>query len=146
MNEQQKERLIKHLNFLREELNDYDLFKGVTWEVYSKDKSKRREMERWIENLVNSSIDISKLILTAEEVRLPETYKDVVSNGALRVGSSEEEAKNLARWVALRNIVAHEYLDIRWDSIRKFIKEAGSLYQNFLKRVTEYLKKRLKTK
>ncbi|MFN3466281.1 MAG: hypothetical protein ACK4WF_01095 [Candidatus Brocadiales bacterium] len=48
MNKQQKERLVRHLNFLQEEIRDYTLFKDITWKIYDNDKSKRRELERWI--------------------------------------------------------------------------------------------------
>ena len=68
MKEEIKERLIKHLRFLEEEIKDYPSFRELTWEDYRMDKIKIRNVERWIENLVNSSIDLSKLILTAEEI------------------------------------------------------------------------------
>lgn len=143
MNKQQKERLVRHLDFLQEEIGDYTLFKSITWKIYDNDKSKRRELERWIENLVNSCIDISKLILTAEGKRLPETYKEIVQHATLVLGFTEEEVNSLSQLVILRNIVAHEYLDIRWASIKRFLEEAGPLYKNFSEKVKEYLKKRL---
>jgi uncharacterized protein YutE (UPF0331/DUF86 family) len=31
--------------------------------------------------------------------------------------------EDMAKWVRLRNILAHEYLDIRWKQIERFIKE-----------------------
>lgn len=42
MKEEIKERIIKHLNFLEEELKDYQLFKNITPEIYKIDRSKRR--------------------------------------------------------------------------------------------------------
>jgi len=142
MKEELKERLAKHLNFFEEEIKDYPLFKNITWEIYRTNKSKRREVERWIENLVNSSIDISKLVLTAENVTLPETYREIVSSLTLVKGFDKEEAEKLSQWVRLRNIVAHEYLDIRWDSIEKFIQETEPAYKNFLEKVKKYLKEK----
>ncbi|MEW6457073.1 MAG: hypothetical protein AB1410_10225 [Acidobacteriota bacterium] len=61
MREEVKERLIKHLNFIEEEINDYSHFGNITWEIYRTDRNQRRNVEKWIENLVNSSIDISKI-------------------------------------------------------------------------------------
>jgi len=142
MKEEIKERLIKHLNFLEQEIKDYPLFRRVSWEVYRDNRSKRRNLERWIENLVNSSIDISKLILVYKDRKLPETYKEIVLYLRLIKGFNKVETRKLAEWVKLRNIVAHEYLDIRWESIRKFIHETEPLYQNFLKKVKEYVKEK----
>jgi uncharacterized protein YutE (UPF0331/DUF86 family) len=36
-------------------------------------------------------------------------------------GFGQLEAEQLSKWVRLRNIVTHEYLDIKWSSISKFI-------------------------
>lgn len=81
-------------------------------------------MERWIENIVNSSIDISKIILVSEKVSLADTYRELVASLSLIPGFSKEDMETLAEWVRFRNIIAHEYLDIRWGSIKKFIQEA----------------------
>ena len=43
----------------------------------------------------------------------------------------------------LRNILAHEYLDVRWNSIERFISQSEPLYEKFINEVKEYLKKKL---
>jgi len=60
-------RLTRLLDFLENELKDYKKFESLLWEDYNKDRSKRRDVERWIENIVNSSIDITKIILSRRE-------------------------------------------------------------------------------
>jgi len=132
-------RLIKHLTFLENELKDYETFGILSWKEYNDDRGKRRNVERWIENIINSSIDIAKLILTSEDRSLPDTYKDIVKNLSLVADFSEEGMGKLSRWVSLRNIISHEYLDIRWASIQKFISESKPFYEDFLKRVKNYL-------
>jgi uncharacterized protein YutE (UPF0331/DUF86 family) len=135
-----KFRLIKHLTFLENELKDYQTFETLSWKEYNGDRGKRRNVERWIENIINSSIDIAKLILTSEDRSLPDTYKDIVKNLSLVADFSEEDMGKLSRWVSLRNIISHEYLDIRWASIRKFISESKPFYEDFSKKVENYLK------
>jgi len=119
-----KVRLIKHITFLENELEDFEAFKSLSWEEYQRERSKRRDVERWIENIVNSSIDISKIILVSEKVSLADTYRELVASLSLIPGFSKEDMETLAEWVRFRNIIAHEYLDIRWGSIKKFIQEA----------------------
>jgi uncharacterized protein YutE (UPF0331/DUF86 family) len=133
-------RLIKHLTFLENELKDYETFETLSWKEYNGDRGKRRNVERWIENIINSSIDIAKLILTSKGLSLPDTYKDIVKNLSLVADFSEEGMEKLSRWVSLRNIISHEYLDIRWASIQKFMSESKPFYEDFLKRVKNYLK------
>ncbi len=139
-------RLIKHLTFLENELRDYATFETLSWKEYNGDRAKRRNVERWIENIINSSIDIAKLILTSEGRSLPDTYKDMVKNLSLVGDFSEEEMGKLTRWVSLRNIISHEYLDIRWTSIQKFISESKPFYEGFFKKAKNYLNEHLEDK
>ena len=144
MNKEIKYRLIKHITFLENELNDYEIFKALSWDEYNKDRSRRRDVERWIENIVNSSIDISKIILFSEKKTLPDTYKDIIAFLALLPDFNEDNVKKLAECVKLRNIISHEYLDIKWLPIKRFISESKPLYEDFLKQVKDYLEKKLR--
>ncbi len=147
MKEEARLRLLKHINFLEEELKDYQKFKSIKQKDYTEDRDKRRNVERWIENIINSSIDISKIILALEDIRLPDNYKEIVKSVSIVKGLNvaETEAEALSNWVWFRNIVAHEYLDIRWNSIKKFVNETEPLYKGFLEKLKQYLEKQLET-
>lgn len=138
-----KYRLIKHMSFLENELKDYSLFKSLSWKEYNEERTKRRDVERWIENIINSSIDISKIILTSEDKALPDTYKAIVKNLSLVSGFSAGNMEKLVEWVGLRNIISPEYLDIRWSSINRFITETETLYKDFLDKTKAYLEKKI---
>mgnify|MGYP001618036664 FL=1 len=114
--------LRKHLDFLVSEIRDWDDYASVTWKEYSLDRKKRRELERWIENIINSSVDIAKHALSIKDIPLPESYTRIVAALDL-IDQFEPLGAKLAGWVKLRNVITHEYLDIRWDSIKSFIKE-----------------------
>ena len=136
-----KYRLIKHMSFLENELKDYSLFKSLSWKEYNEERTKRRDVERWIENIINSSIDISKIILTSEDKAIPDTYKAIVKNLSLISGFSAKNMEKLVEWVGLRNIISHEYLDIRWTSITRFITDTEPLYKDFWVRQRLILRK-----
>ena len=136
-----KVRLIKHITFLEDELEDFEMFRSLSWEEYSRERAKRRNVERWIENIINSLIDISKIILVSEDASLPDTYRELVASMSLIPGFRKENMGTLSEWVRFRNIIAHEYLDIRWASIKKFIQEAEPLFTNFVKEVQKYLER-----
>ena len=143
MKEEVKARLVKHIAFLGEEIKDYVLFRQVTWNDYRTNRSTRRDLERWIENIISSSIDIAKIILSSEGITLSDTYREVVLSLSLVKGFDSEEAGELSKWVRFRNIISHEYLDIRWTSIKRFIAETEPLYKRFLNNVKEYVKDKL---
>lgn len=143
MREELKQRMLKHLNFLEFEMRDYSKFKKLTWTDYTTDVDKRRSVERWTENIINSSIDISKNILTLEGISLPDNYKEIVLLISLVKGLSFDKAELLSQWVKFRNIISHEYLDIRWSSIKRFITDTEPLYKDFLDKTKAYLEKKI---
>jgi len=77
-------------------------------------------------------VDIAKIVLESSELPPPNTYRDIVlALPALGV-LDEPLAQQLGNMVRLRNIVAHEYLDIRWASLRRFIDEAPAAVEEFM--------------
>lgn len=139
MRKEDRERLIKLLDYLESEVNDYPAFSKLTWEIYQKDKEKRRNVERWIENIVMSSIDIAKILLASADRPIPESYKEILYNIGLIGDFDEEFGKKLSKWASLRNIVAHEYLDIRWRNIKEFIGESEPVFREFVKGIKKIL-------
>lgn len=135
MRKEERERLIRLLDYLESEVDDYPAFSQLTWEMYQKDKVKRRNVERWIENIVMSSIDIAKILLASENRPIPESYKEILYNIGLIGDFNEEFGKKLSRWAGLRNIVVHEYLDIRWRNIKEFIRESEPVFRELIKGV-----------
>lgn len=121
-------------------MKDWDDYLTITWKIYSLDRKKRREVERWIENIINSSIDIAKLTLYMKGIPLPESYTRIVASLDL-IETFDPIGKNLSKWVKLRNVITHEYLDIRWDSIKSFIKETRPLYEELRKKTEDFISK-----
>lgn len=128
--------LIEHLTFLENELADLAKFQNFSRKDYFADSDKRRNMERWLENIVMSSLDIAKVILASEKKDVPQTYRETLRIfGILYFDASF--ADKFSEFADLRNIVAHKYLDVRWERIQKFIKEAKELYPIFVQKIKE---------
>ncbi len=135
-----KIRLIERMQFLKSELEEIEGFKNLAYREYCEDKVKRRNIERWAENIINATIDIAKIILAAEKREIPKTYEQALLNFGFFVGLKEKEAARLASFAWLRNILAHEYLDIIYNRIKKFIIESPFLY----KKIFVFLSKKTK--
>lgn len=136
---EEKVRLLERVQFLDSELEELDVFKKITFEDYRTDKSKRRNIERWTENIINAMIDISKIVLASEKKQMPKTYEEVLSSLALFTGLSENQAGRFSRIARLRNILAHEYLDILYQQLRGFIKIFPSIYKHIWVFLQKYL-------
>lgn len=135
-----KERLIRITDFLQQELKDFkDKFLNLTGKDYKTNSDIRRNIERCIENIVNASLDIAKIILVNEEIAIPETYREYFLSLSAKNVIGEDIASILADGVRIRNILAHQYLDIRWNKIESFIKTDWKAYETFLDYIKKYL-------
>lgn len=121
-------RLIQITDFLQNELKDYEMFRDISNKEYESDAYKRRNVERWTENIVNASIDIAKILLASERKKLPQTYRLILNGLSDLEGFDETNAGKLSGNAKLRNILAHQYLDIRFKQIKDFLKEADKIY------------------
>jgi len=139
LTEADKGRLIRMVDFLETELKDFPNFTDLDQRIYESDASKRREVERWAENLVNCSIDIAKVLLASEKKRVPDTYKNMLRSLFLLPKFDEKIAQKLAGFAGLRNLLAHEYLDVRFNQIKKFTQESEPVYKKLIGFVKNFL-------
>lgn len=135
-----RDRIRRILVFLEEEVNDYGRFRALTFEEYSRERPKKRDVEHWIEQLVNAVIDVAKIILASERRPIPETYAEMIATlGSVEPFGEGGLCEKLASWVQLRNILAHEYLDLRWKNISEFVGATEPLWQDFTRRTKKFL-------
>lgn len=140
LSETDKARLRKILVFFENSLEEFEKFKKMMFDEYAMNLEKRRDIERWAENLMNAVLDASKIILASEKKPLPDTYKKIVLEAGLLFGFNQEERELLSEWVELRNIIAHEYLEILWERINYLVRNAKPYLEKFLKKAKEFLK------
>ena len=133
-------RLFRILDFSVSEIDYLQRFLKIDYRIYLKDADKRHALERCIENIVNSSLDIAKILLISENIPIPGSYKEYFMELSARGYLTEATMNILANGVKLRNILAHEYLDIRWSQIEGFLKGGWKNYKLFIKTVREKIK------
>lgn len=127
--------LKKRLMFLENELADLPLFKNLTQREYIENRQSKRSVERWVENIINASLDITKTLLASKRKQIPETYREILWSLQLLPGFSAELSEQFAGWASLRNILSHEYLDLRWKEINGFIRVCEPFMNEFIKGV-----------
>jgi len=128
-----KSKLIPHLDYLEKELTfclEYKI--EIDWKVYQTKRSKRLEIERWVETLINATLDIAKMLLTIMGEEIPETSREVLFQIGSRIYDKEEEAENFSELAKIRNTLAHRYLDMKWGDIKRFLQIAPQLFPTFL--------------
>jgi predicted nucleotidyltransferase/uncharacterized protein YutE (UPF0331/DUF86 family) len=131
-------RLLRILDFLGEELADSGKFANLSRSGYLNDRTLRRNVERWVENLVNASIDIAKIVLASQGLPMPQTYRETLSD-LVAVPGFEEIAPELAAFSRVRNLLAHEYLDTRFPEIQRIANRANELYGKLARASREWI-------
>lgn len=119
---QDRTRLIRYLKFLECEFNEIGEIKEMSYRDYITDRFKRKVVERWCENIVMAILDIAKILLASERISPPQTYKEILQIFGT-IYFNEDFGKKISWFAIMRNIIVHEYLDIKWRRIEKFIYE-----------------------
>lgn len=139
LEEATKHSLLRRLEFARSELNDLKEYTNLDYQTYSTQRVIRRNVERMIENICNALTDIGKIIIAQSDDEMPETYKEVfVRLGALGF-IDQDLAAALAGATKLRNVLAHQYLDIKWQYIREFLVHDVKEAERFVAVVERWL-------
>lgn len=131
LSSEQREIIVRRLDFLRLEVSDIPCFVGMTQAEYLENRDRRRSLERLAENVVNCSIDVAKILLSSRDLPIPDTYRDVVLQMGIAGFVDTAVAERLAEMTRLRNILAHQYLDIRWAGLCSFIEDAPMVMKEF---------------
>lgn len=137
---EEKTKLMERFQLLDSELEEIETFQKLTFKEYQEEKIKRRNIERWAENIINALIDISKIVLASEKKRMPRAYEESLFDFGMLMRLDEKESRKFARFANLRNILAHEYLDILYERIQRFIREFPAIYIKIFEFLNEYLK------
>jgi uncharacterized protein YutE (UPF0331/DUF86 family) len=88
-------------------MNDISQFRGITFEEYAGDSGLRRNNKRWIENIINALIDVSKIIIASEKQQIPQTYRETVRRLSVMEHFPAGLLESLSQTIRLRNILAH---------------------------------------
>jgi uncharacterized protein YutE (UPF0331/DUF86 family) len=94
LNPADKLKLIPHVDYIEREMVFHSTYEKETdWKIYQSQRNKRMEIERWVESLINATLDISKMLLTIMGEEIPETSREVLYRVGSRIYSKEEEAE-----------------------------------------------------
>ena len=119
-----RSRLERIADFIETELQDRERFRDVTQHRYRSDRDLRRNLDRWVEILINAAIDIGKIVLSSAQRPIPYTYGQILAELETLPDFAALSGR-LQPLAALRNLMAHEYLDLRFGRITRFVDEGA---------------------
>ncbi len=127
-----RQRLARTRDVIWQELSLRELFVDMDRGTYHGDPKTRLAVERWIENLVNASIDAAKILLVGHDIRVPHTYRETLEALGRLPGFETDISERLGEFARLRNVLAHEYLDVKFDQIAAFLGSAEPIFERFI--------------
>ena len=134
-----RESLIRRLEFARSELEDFQPLRKLDYFTYQKDRFQRRNVERIIENICNVLVDVTKIILAQTETPIPGSYREAILVLGEQKVISLELAKELSQMMRLRNVLAHQYLDLKWEAIQDFLLTGAGQVEVLLSSLDHWL-------
>lgn len=142
MNQTDKTKLIPHIRFIEKEMEFLEIYKReIDWNVYQSQREKRLEVERWTECVINAVLDTSKMLFSINREDVPETSRDLLFKIGAYIYKKEEDALSFSELARIRNTLAHRYLDLKWNDIKRFLQIAPELLPAFLDHVKKQIHK-----
>lgn len=119
LSEVDRRRLERILDYVDEEMQDRMRRGAISSATYRGDRDARRNLDRRVETLITAAIDIGKTILASEHRPVPQTYGQILADleGLPALSGLCGRLRPLA---PLRNLMAHEYSDLRYSRVAQF--------------------------
>ena len=133
-----KSRLQRTLDYVETELQDRSKFRGVTLQHYRTDRDVRRNVDHWILMLINAALDIGKIVLASQRRPVPYTYGQILAE-LESVEHFSDLGGQLQPLAPLRNVLAHEYLELRFDRVARFADTGAPAIGRLAKLAQEWL-------
>jgi len=132
------DKLVLRLTKLDEFVLDLHKFKGITQEELEANTSKAREVDRTLELACECVLDISRLIVSDQRLKIPEDSKGYI----LALGEAgildKDFAQEFSKIAGFRNILVHMYLDIDYAEVADKVNNKLDDFTKFSTQIAKY--------
>lgn len=135
-----KNLILRKISALDEYLKQINEYTDISLKVYASDWKSQRIVERTLQMMIETCMDISGHIISDEKFRIPETYADMfrilVENKIL----DESQLAAFDKMAKFRNIIVHNYEKIDPEIVIGILKKNLNDFQDFKAAIISYLK------
>jgi uncharacterized protein YutE (UPF0331/DUF86 family) len=115
-------------------------FSDITIQEYKSDWKLQRIIERTLQMMIETCVDIAHHIISDKDMRPPTSYADTF-NILLENNIIEPELYAIMdKMIKFRNIVVHRYEDVDAEIVATIIKKHIGDFKNFEEAILKYLK------
>ncbi len=81
--------------------------------------------------ILNSCIEIGEVIIDLKKLKIPSTYREIFTILGMNKIISQELAENLPMYMRQRNMIAHQYDEIKIDEIYDLYEKRHISFQDY---------------
>jgi uncharacterized protein YutE (UPF0331/DUF86 family) len=132
--------ILRKLAALDEYMGQIKVYADTSTTEYASDWKIQRIVERTLQIMIETCLDISSHIISDEKLAIPETYADMfrilARNGILK----DSQLGALEKMARFRNIIVHDYERIDPTIVVGILKNNVSDFERFKKSIIDHLK------
>jgi uncharacterized protein YutE (UPF0331/DUF86 family) len=135
-----KSLILRKLSTLDEYLKQINEYAKISLKDYVADWKIQRIVERTLQMMIETCLDVSGHIISDEKFRVPETYADMfrilVQNDILK----ESQLEAFEKMAKFRNIIVHDYEKIDAGIVLGILQKNLYDFEGFKEAIIDYLK------
>ena len=115
-------------------------FSNITLQQYKADWKTQRIIERTLQMIIETCVDIANHVISDSNMRPPKTYADtfkVLSENDIIVTKLFTSLEKMAKF---RNIVVHQYEEVDAEIVITILKQHLGDFEKFKKTILAYMK------
>ena len=132
--------ILRKFSNLDEYLGQIGEYSAISLEDYAQDWKIQRIVDRTLQMMIETCLDVAGHIISDEGFRVPETYADMfkilVENQILEKSQSEP----LNRMTKFRNIVVHQYEKVDPTIVIGILRNNLGDFEKYKKAIIDYLR------
>lgn len=136
-----KRLILRKLSALDEYMKQINEYANISLSDYAADWKVQRIVERTLQMMIETCLDVSGHIISDEKLRVPETYADMfrilVENDILK----ESQFEAFEKMAKFRNIIVHDYEKIDAEIVLGILQKNLIDFETFKAAIVDYLKK-----
>lgn len=138
--------ILRKIANLDEYLPQIQEYKNVSLQAYKKDWKVQRIIERTLQMMIETCMDIAGHIISDQKLRVPKNYSDAFAvlfeNGIL----DAKLCDTMQKMTKFRNIVIHDYEKIDAEIVIGILRKNLDDFVSYKKSIIEHLKRQKESK
>lgn len=135
-----KSLILRKLSTLDEYQKQINEYAEISLKDYTADWKIQRIVERTLQMMIETCLDVSGHIISDEKLKVPKTYADMfrilVENKILK----ESQLEALEKMAQFRNIIVHDYQKIDAGIVIGILQKNLHDFERFKEAIVDYLK------